>query len=85
MLKKAINIVVNGMSQAARRVVLLLIRFYQLCISPLFPSTCRYTPTCSAYAIQAVQKYGVIKGGWKAIKRILSCRPGGGSGYDPLV
>ena len=54
------------------------------CISPLKPSCCRYTPTCSEYAIQALRKYGPFKGLWLAVKRILSCHPWGGSGYDPV-
>jgi putative membrane protein insertion efficiency factor len=45
---------------------------------------CRYTPTCSQYAVTALQKHGIIKGGWMAIRRIASCRPGGGEGYDPV-
>lgn len=61
-----------------------LIRGYQLLISPLLPSTCRYDPTCSHYSIEALQKHGVLKGGWLAIKRIGSCHPWGGSGYDPV-
>ena len=61
-----------------------LVRFYQLCISPLKPATCRFTPTCSSYALQALQKYGPIKGSWLAIKRIAKCHPWGGSGYDPV-
>ena len=61
-----------------------LVRFYQVCISPLKPATCRFTPTCSQYAIQALQKYGPIKGSWLALKRILRCHPWGGSGYDPV-
>ena len=61
-----------------------LVRFYQLAISPLKPPTCRYTPTCSQYAIEALQKHGLLKGGWLAIKRIGSCHPWGGSGYDPV-
>ncbi|MDD2560215.1 MAG: membrane protein insertion efficiency factor YidD [Bacteroidales bacterium] len=64
--------------------VLLPLRFYRLFISPLFPSSCRYTPTCSEYAMQAVQKHGPIKGAWLAIKRIVSCNPWGGHGYDPV-
>jgi putative membrane protein insertion efficiency factor len=76
---------IKYLSLFLKKIMLLLIRFYQLCISPLFPSTCRYTPTCSVYAIQAIEKYGPIKGGWKALKRILSCHPCGGSGYDPLT
>lgn len=53
-------------------------------ISPYLPSTCRYNPTCSHYAIEAFQSHGVLKGGVLAIKRILSCHPWGGSGYDPV-
>lgn len=61
-----------------------LVRFYQAAISPYTPSSCRYSPTCSGYALEALQKHGVIKGGWLAIKRIGSCHPWGGSGYDPV-
>lgn len=66
------------------RIFILFIRFYQTCISPMFPPVCRYTPTCSQYAIEALQKYGPLKGSWLAIKRILRCHPWGGSGYDPV-
>lgn len=61
-----------------------LIRLYQWLLSPLLGASCRYTPTCSAYAAEAIKKYGAAKGGWMAIKRIASCRPGGGHGYDPV-
>jgi len=61
-----------------------LVKFYQYSISPLTPASCRYTPTCSQYALEALQKYGVLKGGWLAIKRILRCHPWGGHGYDPV-
>lgn len=64
--------------------MILLVRFYQLVISPLFPSACRYTPTCSQYTIEAIRLHGPIKGGRLAAKRIASCRPSGGSGYDPV-
>ena len=63
---------------------LLPIRFYRACISPHTPATCRYTPTCSEYAMIAIQKYGPFKGGWLAIKRIFRCHPWGGQGYDPV-
>jgi len=53
-------------------------------ISPHTPSSCRYTPTCSQYAIEAIGKYGPFKGGWLALKRIFSCHPWGGHGYDPV-
>ena len=61
-----------------------LVRFYQICISPLKPATCRFTPTCSAYAIEALRKHGPIKGLYLTIKRLLRCHPWGGSGYDPV-
>lgn len=60
------------------------IRFYQLCISPLFPPSCRFTPTCSEYARQALIKHGVVKGLWLALRRLLRCHPWGGHGYDPV-
>lgn len=60
------------------------IRLYQKFISPLTPASCRYYPTCSTYAIQALKKYGIFKGSYLTIKRILSCHPWGGSGYDPV-
>lgn len=63
---------------------LFLIRFYQVCISPFTPSACRYAPTCSTYTYEALKKHGLIKGGWLGAKRILSCHPWGGSGYDPV-
>lgn len=61
-----------------------LIRFYQAFISPLFGAKCRYNPTCSAYGLEAIKKYGPWKGGRMAIKRFLSCHPWGKSGYDPV-
>ena len=61
-----------------------LIRFYQLALSPFLGSRCRFTPTCSAYAVEAIRKWGPWKGGWLALKRIGRCRPGGGHGYDPV-
>lgn len=66
------------------RLFKLIIRFYQLCISPLIPPRCRYTPTCSQYALEAINKYGACKGGCLAAKRICRCHPFGGSGYDPV-
>ena len=64
--------------------MLALIAFYRTCISPLTPPACRYTPTCSQYAQEAIRKYGPFRGGWLALKRILRCNPWGGSGYDPV-
>jgi putative membrane protein insertion efficiency factor len=63
---------------------ILLIRFYQLFISPLFPPTCRFYPTCSQYAIEAIQKKGVLRGVFLAIKRIAKCHPFHPGGYDPV-
>ncbi len=63
---------------------ILLIRFYQTCISPLTPPSCRFTPTCSQYGLEAFRRYGVIKGGWLTFKRVMRCHPWGGSGYDPV-
>lgn len=65
-------------------IFLLPVYFYRIFISPMTPPSCRYTPTCSAYAIEAVKKHGILKGGWLALKRVLSCNPWGGSGYDPV-
>ncbi|EKU71146.1 membrane protein insertion efficiency factor YidD [Selenomonas sp. F0473] len=67
-----------------KRLLLFGIRFYRSCISPFLPPTCRYRPTCSAYAMEAVERYGVRRGGWMAVRRILRCHPWGGSGYDPV-
>lgn len=67
-----------------KQVFIFLIRFYQKAISPMLGANCRYTPTCSQYAVEALKKYGALKGGWLAIKRICSCHPWGGHGYDPV-
>lgn len=72
------------MGKIIKTILLLLIKIYQGAISPFFSATCRYSPTCSAYAEEAINKYGAAKGGSLAIKRILSCHPFGGSGYDPV-
>jgi len=65
-------------------VFIFLIRIYQKVISPLFPGSCRYTPTCSHYSIEAIKKFGVIKGIYLSSKRIIKCNPWGGYGYDPV-
>lgn len=61
-----------------------LIRIYQWVISPLFPPSCRFTPTCSQYGIEAFRKYGFFKGFYLTAKRLSRCRPGGGHGHDPV-
>ncbi|MCR5299205.1 MAG: membrane protein insertion efficiency factor YidD [Paludibacteraceae bacterium] len=65
-------------------IILLPIYFYRRCVSPLLPSSCRFTPTCSAYAVEAIKKHGPFKGLVLTIWRILRCNPWGGSGYDPV-
>ncbi|MBO6005408.1 MAG: membrane protein insertion efficiency factor YidD [Paludibacteraceae bacterium] len=60
------------------------IKFYRHFISPMFPPVCRFTPTCSQYALEALQKHGPFKGLYLAVRRILRCNPWGGSGYDPV-
>lgn len=72
------------MKKLIRHIALIPVYFYRYSISPLISSSCRYTPTCSQYAVDAVLKHGVFKGGWLAAKRIVSCNPWGGSGHDPV-
>ena len=67
-----------------KRLLLLLVQFYRSCISPLLPPSCRYYPTCSAYAMEAIERYGARRGGWMALKRILRCHPLHAGGYDPV-
>jgi putative membrane protein insertion efficiency factor len=66
-----------------RRMAVGLIRVYQVAASP-FPSPCRFSPSCSTYAADALGRYGVLRGGWLALRRIARCHPFGGSGYDPV-
>lgn len=72
------------MKSLLSKLLILPIRFYQGAISPLLPPACRYTPTCSQYAVEAITVHGPLKGAWLAIKRICRCNPWGGSGYDPV-
>ena len=67
-----------------KTVLIEMIRFYRSFISPLKPPCCRFTPTCSEYALQAIEKYGALKGSWLAVKRIIRCNPFCKGGYDPL-
>ena len=76
-MKKGITIVIKS-------ILVALIRFYQLCISPLLGYNCRYYPTCSQYAIEAIEQKGIIKGCWMAVKRICRCHPWHEGGYDPV-
>ena len=72
------------MSRMLRTLCVFPIRVYQRCISPVLPPACRYYPTCSAYAVEAVMTHGVLRGGWLALKRLARCHHWGGSGYDPV-
>lgn len=68
----------------AKRILILPVRFYKACISPFLLPNCRFYPTCSTYAIQAIEIHGPLKGLWLATKRILRCHPGSDGGFDPV-
>jgi uncharacterized protein len=68
----------------AKKLFILPIRFYQVAISPMLGPKCRYQPTCSHYMVEAIQEWGILKGTWLGVKRIGSCHPWGGHGYDPV-
>jgi putative membrane protein insertion efficiency factor len=72
------------MTKAMRRIPLAMIRFYQIAISPIFPPSCRFQPTCSQYGYEAISRYGIIKGGWMTVRRIARCHPFSRGGYDPV-
>jgi hypothetical protein len=74
----------NNVKKLVGTFFIFLIRLYQGAISPFFGAKCRFTPTCSAYGVEAINKYGPFKGGWMALRRIGSCHPWGRSGYDPV-
>jgi len=68
----------------ARTVMIAFIRFYQVALSPLLPASCRYFPTCSAYAMEALERYGALRGSWLTVRRIARCHPFHAGGYDPV-
>lgn len=74
----------KGLRTVPRRALMGLIRLYRVGLSPLHPACCRFTPTCSQYALEAVEKYGALKGGYLALRRILRCHPFHPGGYDPV-
>jgi putative membrane protein insertion efficiency factor len=76
--------IARGGAYALKLLLLGSIRFYQICLSPIIPSSCRYYPSCSAYAYEAVAKWGAWEGTRLAVRRLLRCRPWGGHGYDPV-
>ena len=67
-----------------RQLLILFVRGYQVALSPLLPAACRYHPTCSQYAIEALEKHGALRGGWLAVKRIARCHPFRPGGFDPV-
>ncbi|MBA2611254.1 MAG: membrane protein insertion efficiency factor YidD [Bacteroidetes bacterium] len=67
-----------------KKIAIAFVKFYQYCLRPILPNSCRYTPSCSQYAIDSITKYGALKGSWMGLKRILRCNPWGGHGYDPV-
>jgi uncharacterized protein len=73
------------LKQYAKFVTLKMLRAYKWAISPLFPPACRYVPTCSEFAMEAVERFGALRGGWMALGRVLRCHPLGRAGYDPVV
>lgn len=79
-----ISHLLRPLSELLAQLLILPIRFYQRCISPLTPPSCRFTPTCSQYAVEALRKHGPVRGLYLAIRRILRCHPWGGQGYDPV-
>jgi len=71
--------------QIAKSTVVLLLRGYKWALSPMLPASCRYVPTCSEYAMEAVERYGALRGGWMAMARLLRCHPFVKGGYDPVA
>lgn len=80
----ALRYLARALRSAAVWLLCLPILFYRTCISPLTPPSCRFTPTCSAYALEALRRHGPVRGLWLTIRRIMRCHPWGGSGYDPV-
>ena len=74
----------SGATQLVGKLLIGLIRLYQYCLSPWLGGHCRFVPSCSAYAVEAVARHGPARGTWLTLKRLARCRPGGGSGYDPV-
>lgn len=74
----------SWVARLPRQLLILLVRAYQVSLGPLLPATCRYTPSCSAYAIEALQRHGALRGGWMAARRIGRCHPFRPGGYDPV-
>jgi putative membrane protein insertion efficiency factor len=78
------TIIINILKRLVGGLFILFIKLYQSLLSPLLGAQCRYTPTCSQYGVDAINKYGAFKGGWLTLKRIGRCNPWGGHGHDPV-
>lgn len=80
----AIKRIIDLSGKAVSGIAVYIIKFYKFLISPVMPVACRYYPTCSVYSMQAIKKFGLIKGGYLSLKRVFSCNPFGGGGFDPV-
>jgi putative membrane protein insertion efficiency factor len=78
------SIVVRVITAVPRTVLILLVRAYQIALSPLLPASCRYYPSCSTYAIEALERHGALRGGWLTLRRLARCNPFRPGGYDPV-
>ena len=83
-MKHILKTIYHYFKKGLSAILIALIKVYQWTLSPLIGSSCRYTPTCSNYGLEAIEKHGPFKGSWLTLKRVLSCNPWGGSGYDPV-
>ena len=83
-MKHILKTIYHYFKKGIAAVLIALIKVYQWTLSPLIGRSCRYTPTCSNYGLEAIEKHGPFKGSWLTLKRVLSCNPWGGSGYDPV-
>ena len=83
-MKHCLKNIWNYFKKGLSAILIALIKVYQWTLSPLIGRSCRYTPTCSNYGLEAIEKHGPFKGSWLTLKRVLSCNPWGGSGYDPV-
>ena len=77
-------VVVRAIAAVPRTALILLVRAYQVALSPLLPASCRYYPSCSAYAIEALERHGALRGGWLTLRRLARCHPFRPGGYDPV-
>jgi putative membrane protein insertion efficiency factor len=78
------NQALSAAASIPKKIAITLIRGYRRFVSPAFPPSCRFTPTCSAYALTSIERYGLIRGGWLAAKRLSRCHPWNPGGYDPV-